>query len=73
MCDVYCLRNARLIVNLCFQGSSIADQLPFCIEELALSRCNELEDVAASESVSHDVEDLRTALILVEEEMRHFL
>lgn len=41
--------------------------------ELYLSRCNELEDVAASESVSHDVEDLRTALTLVEEEMRHFL
>lgn len=41
--------------------------------ELYLSRCNELEDIAASESVSHDVENLRTELTLVEEEMRHFL
>ncbi len=41
--------------------------------EMYLSRCNELEDVVASESVSHDVESLRALKAVVEEDLRHFL
>lgn len=41
--------------------------------EIYLARCNELEDVAASESVSHDVEDLKVLRSVLEEELRHFL
>jgi len=41
--------------------------------EIYLSRCNELEDVVASESVSHDVENLRAEKAVVEEDLRHFL
>ncbi|THH06935.1 hypothetical protein EW145_g3730 [Phellinidium pouzarii] len=41
--------------------------------EIYLARCNELEDVAASESVSHDVEDLRTLRTVLEEELRQFI
>lgn len=41
--------------------------------EIYLSRCNELEDVVASESVSHDVENLRAEKTVVEEDLRHFL
>ncbi|KAI5123557.1 hypothetical protein M0805_003376 [Coniferiporia weirii] len=41
--------------------------------EIYLARCNELEDVAASESVSYDVEDLRTLRTDLEEELRQFL
>ncbi|KAH8120213.1 DigA protein [Phellopilus nigrolimitatus] len=40
--------------------------------EIYLARCNELEDIAASESVSHDVEDLRTERTLLEDELRQF-
>lgn len=41
--------------------------------EIYLARCNELEDMAASESVSHDVEDLKAERTVVEEELRQFL
>lgn len=41
--------------------------------ELYLSRCNELEDIIASESVSHDVENLKALRELHEDEMRQFL
>ena len=41
--------------------------------EIYLSKCNELEDVVASESVSHDVEDLKTEQTFVEKELREFL
>lgn len=41
--------------------------------EIYLAKCNELEDVVASESVSHDVENLRTERTLLEDELRQFL
>lgn len=41
--------------------------------EIYLAKCNELEDVVASESVSHDVENLRTERALLEDELRQFL
>lgn len=41
--------------------------------EIYLAKCNELEDVVASESVSHDVENLRTERSLLEDELRQFL
>lgn len=41
--------------------------------EIYLARCNELEDIAASESVSHDVEDLKLLRSNLEEDLRHFL
>ncbi len=41
--------------------------------ELYLSRLNELEDVIASESVSHDVQNLQTEYALLEDELRQFL
>ena len=41
--------------------------------EIYLAKCNELEDVVASESVSHDVENLRAERALLEDELRQFL
>jgi len=40
--------------------------------EFYLSMCNELEDVIASESVSHDVENLRVELAERQDELRQF-
>ncbi|KZT05889.1 uncharacterized protein LAESUDRAFT_204778 [Laetiporus sulphureus 93-53] len=40
--------------------------------EFYLSKCNELDDLIASESVSHDVENLRTERTILEEDLRHF-
>lgn len=41
--------------------------------EFYLSKCNELDDLVASESVSQDVENLRTERTYLEEDLRHFL
>lgn len=41
--------------------------------EFYLSKCNELDDLVASESVSHDVENLRTERHILEEDLHHFL
>lgn len=41
--------------------------------EFYLSKCNELDDLVASESVSHDVENLRAERHILEEDLRHFL
>jgi hypothetical protein len=41
--------------------------------EICLSRCNELEDIVAAESVSQDVENLRYSRTVVEEELRQLL
>lgn len=41
--------------------------------EICLSKCNELDDIVASESVSQDVENLRLSKTLVEEELRQIL
>ena len=41
--------------------------------EICLSRCNELEDIVAAESVSQDVESLRYSRTVVEEELRQLL
>ncbi|TDL28590.1 DigA protein [Rickenella mellea] len=41
--------------------------------EIYLSKCNELEDVIASESVSHDVDNLQAERTVLEEELRQFL
>jgi hypothetical protein len=40
--------------------------------EFYLSKCNELDDVVASESVSHDVDDLQTERTILEDDLRHF-
>ncbi|TFK56966.1 hypothetical protein OE88DRAFT_1650500 [Heliocybe sulcata] len=40
--------------------------------EFYLSKCNELDDVVASESVSHDVENLETERRIVEEDLKNF-
>ncbi|PBL01206.1 hypothetical protein ARMGADRAFT_1007238 [Armillaria gallica] len=40
--------------------------------EFYLSKCNELDDVVASESVSHDVENLQTEKTILEDDLRQF-
>lgn len=40
--------------------------------EFYLSKCNELDDVMASESVTHDVENLQTERTILEDDLRHF-
>lgn len=41
--------------------------------EFYLSKCNELEDVIASESVSHDVDNLQTERTMLGDELQQFL
>ncbi|KAF7985304.1 hypothetical protein HWV62_6475 [Athelia sp. TMB] len=40
--------------------------------EFYLSKCNELDDLVASESVSHDVDDLQAERTILEDDLRHF-
>jgi hypothetical protein len=40
--------------------------------EFYLSKCNELEDIVASEAVSNDVDNLRAHRIIVEDDLRQF-
>lgn len=40
--------------------------------EFYLSKCNQLDDLVASESVSHDVENLQAERVLLEDELRQF-
>ena len=40
--------------------------------EFYLSKCNELDDIVASESVSHDVANLRAERVIIEDDLRHF-
>ncbi|KAH7912578.1 Pep3/Vps18/deep orange family-domain-containing protein [Hygrophoropsis aurantiaca] len=40
--------------------------------EFYLSKCNELDDLVASESVSSDVENLQAERLMVEDDLRHF-
>jgi vacuolar protein sorting-associated protein 18 len=40
--------------------------------EFYLSKCNELEDVVASESVSHDVDNLKAERLILEDDLRQF-
>jgi len=40
--------------------------------EFYLSKCNELDDIIASESVSHNVENLHTERTIVEDDIRQF-
>jgi hypothetical protein len=40
--------------------------------EFYLSKCNQLDDLVASESVSHDVENLQAERALLEDELRQF-
>jgi len=40
--------------------------------EFYLSKCNELDDIIASESVSQDVENLRTERTILEDDLRQF-
>lgn len=40
--------------------------------EFYLSKCNELDDIVASESVSHDVENFRAERAIVEDDIRQF-
>ena len=40
--------------------------------EFYLSKCNELDDIVASESVSHDVENFRAERTIVEGDIRQF-
>ena len=41
--------------------------------EIYLSKCNDLDDVVASESVSHDISDLQAERTIVEDDLRQFL
>lgn len=41
--------------------------------EIYLSKCNELDDLVASESVSQDVANLQTERGILEDDLRHFL
>ena len=40
--------------------------------EFYLSKCNELDDIIASRSISQDVENLQAERTILEEEIRHF-
>lgn len=40
--------------------------------EFYLSKCNELDDVVAAESISQDVANLQTERAILEEDLRHF-
>lgn len=40
--------------------------------EIYLSKCNQLDDIVASESVSHDVENLQAERISTEDELKQF-
>ena len=40
--------------------------------EFYLSKCNELDDLVASESISNDVENLQTERTILEEDLRNF-
>lgn len=40
--------------------------------EIYLSKCNQLDDLVASESVSHDVENLQAERTSTEDELRQF-
>ena len=40
--------------------------------EFYLSKCNELDDMIASRSISQDVENLQAERTILEEEVRHF-
>ena len=40
--------------------------------EFYLSKCNELEDIVASEMVSNDVDNLRAHRTMVEDDLRQF-
>lgn len=40
--------------------------------EFYLSKCNELDDMIASRSISQDVENLKAERTILEEEIRHF-
>jgi vacuolar protein sorting-associated protein 18 len=40
--------------------------------EFYLSKCNELDDVVASESISQDVANLQAERAILEEDLRHF-
>ena len=41
--------------------------------EVYLSKCNDLDDVVASESVSHDIGDLKAERTIIEDDLRQFL
>ncbi len=40
--------------------------------EFYLSKCNELDDIVASESISQDVANLQAERAILEEDLRHF-
>ncbi|KAF5312904.1 hypothetical protein D9619_003136 [Psilocybe cf. subviscida] len=40
--------------------------------EFYLSKCNELDDIVASESVSHNVDNLQAERTIIEDDLRHF-
>ncbi|THH09346.1 hypothetical protein EW146_g8708 [Bondarzewia mesenterica] len=42
------------------------------LAEFYLSKCNELDDLAASSSASYDVENVKTERTILEEDLRHF-
>lgn len=42
------------------------------LAEFYLSKCNELDDLAASSSASYDVENVKAEQMMLEEDLRHF-
>ena len=41
--------------------------------EIYLSKCNDLDDVVASESISHDISNLQAERTIIEDDLRQFL
>ncbi len=56
-----------------YQDLSQRTMLATWLIEFYLSKCNELDDLVASGSVSQDVANLQAERTILEEDLRHFL
>lgn len=55
-----------------FQAATQRMMLATWLVEFYLAKCNELDDLVASESVAHDVENLQVERSTVEDDLREF-
>lgn len=55
-----------------FQDLTQRMMLATWLAEFYLSKCNELDDLAASSSASYDVENVKAEQMILEEDLRHF-
>ena len=64
-----------LVDSRSFRLQDIAQRMMLAtwLVEFYLSKCNELDDIVAAESVSGDVENLRTEKTILEDDLRQFL